>query len=174
MLHTVLHTVQRPDAGLGLMAPTSVFHCELFEETVTASVSPLRAQTYSVKLFISLPAGVICQQHSAIQKKKRRGEVVYCNGNVEGEEPWSGIGQHHSLGGTFSIICHTDAHTHTPMESKSVSPHRWNCFQWKGREKMLHSVHSMAKIKLSQEMACVVLPSTLRWSGEMLSHRGVW
>lgn len=133
MLRTV-YTVQRPDAGPGLVAPTSVFatllsvsstgHFKLFEETANASVSPLRAQTYSVNLFISLPAGVICQQHPAIQKKKERGEVVYCHGRVEGEEAWSGIGQHHSLAGTFSIICHTDAHIHTPMESKSVSPHR--------------------------------------------------
>lgn len=127
MLNTALYTAQRPDAGLGLMAPISVFatllsasstgHCELFEETGNASVSPLRAQTYSVKLFISRPPGVICQQHSTIQKRKGSGEVVYCNGEVEGK---GGMVWRRAASFTRRHVLHYLSHRRTHSHSHGV------------------------------------------------------
>lgn len=149
--------------------PSASGHFELFEETTKAvdflekTASRLCAQTYSVKLFISLPTGIVCQQRLAMQKKKGSGEVVYRNDGAEAEEAWSGIGQHRSLCGTFSIICHTDTRIHTPVHSHGVQislPSSVKLLSMEGQKKMLHSVHSVAKIKLSQEVACVVLPST--------------
>lgn len=109
-----------------VLSASGTGHFELFEETTMVvdflekTVSRLCAQTYSVKLFISLPTGIVCHQRLAIQKKKGRGEVVYRNDGAKAEEAWSGIGQHHSLCGTFSIICHTDTHIHTPIHSHGV------------------------------------------------------
>lgn len=66
---------------------------------------------------------------------------------------------------------HTYAHTHTLIYSKSVSPHRWNCFQGKGKKKCFTLFILWRKIKLSQAVVTVVFPLTLDYQVvEMLSH----
>ncbi len=74
-------------------------------------------------------------------------------------------------GALFALwhVLHYLSLLHTLVRSKSVSPHRWNCFQGRGKKKkkkekkkeMIYSVHCIAKIKLSQEVASIVFPLTL-------------
>lgn len=58
----------------------------------------------------------------------------------------------------------SDSHMHTLIYSKSVSPHRWNCFQGKGKKKKKESVTLFFlghKIELSHAEASIVFPLTL-------------
>lgn len=98
-------------------------------------------------------------------KDKKSTEEVICNDGAEAEEAWCGIRRTiHSLARSplsVTVPRHTHAHTrthsHTPNQSPLIGE-----IAFKGRvkkekkEEMFHSVHSIAKIKLSQEV--VVFP----------------
>lgn len=139
-------------------------------------VCRLCAQTYSAMLFISLPTGFICHQCLALQKfKKKKREKRLFIVATEPRQKRHGLA---SLFGTFSIICHR-SQTHTHMRaliySKSVSPHRWNCFQGQGNKKnnvsLTCSFYGKNKVRPGVGQRCVSIDSPLE-SGEMLSHHG--
>lgn len=91
---------------------------------------------------------------AALERQKK---VVYCNKSAESGESSVGLTIHSLARPWLSVT------SHTLSCSISVSPHRWNCFQGKGKKQKSFTLILLChKIKLSHALGTIVLPLAFR------------